>query len=393
MKCNLKETISVDGNTLGRTHLYDYSRHLLHTEELDIVVKRSLVKEDVNALEKYTDTKNIDYACDGVDKARDDRFILNVTMDLTLRGFKRQDLPPSRDDLVAKLRDCLNTGRTVRRCRNALEINEKALGKQVLNPGSLPCCILHAKMRMCEKIIQQIILAGMRKNATGQHFDNYCKKVEDMVNSEILSRTTCNEDGHWKVPLDKKDKKKLGDVKLSGPSADKFMAGFNHLVDACTSDYTPEYREKWQLACSKFLVVIKLLESREEFSSDRVDAFQLQCDDFGHIFFALTGRDGMTNYFHILRSGHFSYFFRKYGNLYLLSQQGWENVNGTYKRTFHNNTQKGGGVGGSSKLAPVMYTLARAMLWRYGYLDKHFAVLGHTDAIDAKYGKVKGLHT
>ena len=101
----------------------------------------------------------------------------------------------------------------------------------------------------------------------------------------------------------------------------------------------------------------------------------------------------MTNFFHILRSGHFSYFLRKYGNLYLLSQQGWENVNGTYKRTFHSNTQKGGGIGGSSKLAPVMYTLARAMLWRYGYLGKHFAVLGHTDAIDVKYGKVKGLHT
>ena len=40
-----------------------------------------------------------------------------------------------------------------------------------------------------------------------------------------------------------------------------------------------------------------------------------------------------------------------------------------------------------------MYTLARAMLWRYGYLDKLFAVLGHTDAIDVKYGKVKGLRT
>ena len=133
------------------------------------------------------------------------------------------------------------------------------------------------------------------------------------------------------------------------------------------------------------LVVIKLLESREIFSSDRVDTFQLQCVEFGDIFFALTGRDGMTNYFHILRSGHFSYFLWKYGNIYLLSQQGWENVNGTYKRTLHNNTQKGGGIGGSSN----MYTL----LWRYGYLDKLFAKLGHTDAIGVKYGKVKGLRT
>ena len=36
-----------------------------------------------------------------------------------------------------------------------------------------------------------------------------------------------------------------------------------------------------------------------------------------------------------------------------------------------------------------MYTMARAMLWRYGHLDGLFAHLGHTNDIDVKYGEVK----
>ena len=120
-----------------------------------------------------------------------------------------------------------------------------------------------------------------------------------------------------------------------------------------------------------------------------VDMCQLAADDFCDEYVDLTGRDGMTNYFHNLRSGHFSYYLRKYGNLYLLSQQGWENVNSRFKRLFHFNTQKGGGIGGSSKLGPVMYTMARSMLWRYGYLDGLFKELGHSKDMDVDYGKIK----
>ena len=85
-------------------------------------------------------------------------------------------------------------------------------------------------MRKLEKFIQQVILAGMRKNSTGTKFDEYCARVEDVVNKDILGRTTPNaKNGQWRVPLDKKDVKKLGDVKLSGHSSTKFLAGLTHL--------------------------------------------------------------------------------------------------------------------------------------------------------------------
>ena len=169
------------------------------------------------------------------------------------------------------------------------------------------------------------------------------------------------------------------------------MMQLEYLVSACTEEYSNEYTDEWNLACKRFVDVIKMLESKEEFSQDAVDNFQFAADEFCDVYCGLTGRDGMTNYFHVLRSGHFSYFLQKYKNLYLLSQQGWENVNSQFKRIFHNNTQKGGEKHGSSKLAPVMYIIARAMLWRYGFLDGLFEHLGHTNDIDIKFGDVKRI--
>ena len=140
---------------------------------------------------------------------------------------------------------------------------------------------MHAKMHMAEKLIQQRILAGMRRNPDGQRFTDFCKRVENTVNHDILGRSSCNaEIGQWRVPLDKKDTKKLGDVKLSGSSATKFMVGLEYLVLVCTEEYSNKYTDKWNLACKRFVDVIKILESKEELSQDAVDKFQLASDEF-----------------------------------------------------------------------------------------------------------------
>ena len=56
---------------------------------------------------------------------------------------------------------------------------------------------------------------------------------------------------------------------------------------------------------------------------------------------------------------------------------------------FYFNTQKGGGIGSSSKLGPVMYTMARSMLWIYGYLDELFQKLDHLLDMNVDYGEIK----
>ena len=84
---------------------------------------------------------------------------------------------------------------------------------------------------MVKKLIQQLILAGLRRNPTGKRFTQFCLRVKDSVDNDILGRLTCNaEIGQWRVPLDKKNAKKLGNIKLSGAYYTKLMDGLNILL-------------------------------------------------------------------------------------------------------------------------------------------------------------------
>jgi len=57
------------------------------------------------------------------------------------------------------------------------------------------------------------------------------------------------------------------------------------------------------------------------------------------------GKEGVTNYIHMLSSGHIQYYMKIHRNLYKYSQQGWESLNEKFKLTFFNNTQCGGNFG------------------------------------------------
>ena len=87
---------------------------------------------------------------------------------------------------------------------------------------------------MTERIIKMLILAGMRLAEPTKKFSEFCTKVEEVVNLNILKRANIKSPvGQWRVPLDQKDSKKLGDVKLSGNCSNLFIEGFDDLVDVC----------------------------------------------------------------------------------------------------------------------------------------------------------------
>jgi hypothetical protein len=95
----------------------------------------------------------------------------------------------------------------------------------------------------------------------------------------------------------------------------------------------------------------------------------------------------MTNYIHIIGSGHLSYFGKKYGNLYRFSQQGWEAMNKLLKHFYFNNTNHGGSYGNGGKTAdgsyscstvsgdhcrPLMRLCQRSIMWTLGMGDAYF---------------------
>jgi hypothetical protein len=64
-------------------------------------------------------------------------------------------------------------------------------------------------------------------------------------------------------------------------------------------------------------------------TEEDINEFQLIINDFFIAFVEESGagKEGVTNYIHTLGSGHVAYYMRAHGNLYKLSQQGWESLN------------------------------------------------------------------
>ena len=380
---NLREAISPDGEFL-RAHTYDYLREIIHVEEEEHVSSNTCIRLDVMQYQRDSCVDNIDFVV-GNDEQRDNEFHFNVLKDLLLR-FDRAKIPRDKCERIELLRQCLHKSQEIRMGRTAFKQYEMALKTRRLDPGQCPPCVLHAHCRIVEKIVQQLLLAAMRKVTSNDDLDNLVTLVETTVNDNMLKRVTVSKSKGWRFPLT--NDRKLDDINLSNNRARSFAKNFHFLVEVCTERYEVSYKLTWMDICERFVSVFQFVDSKIRFEFEDVCAFQMEADKFCEVYTSVTGRDGMTNYVHCLRAGHFSYFLRKYKNLYRLSQQGWENVNSQLKATFLRSTQRGGGKGGSSKLLPVMYKLARGVLWRYGHLDGLFDHLGYKRTLDVEYGKI-----
>jgi hypothetical protein len=115
----------------------------------------------------------------------------------------------------------------------------------------------------------------------------------------------------------------------------------------------------------------------------------------------LYGTVHMTNYIHIIGSGHLTYFAKKYGNLYRYSQQGWEAMNQLLKHYYFNNTNHGGSYGNGGKsddgtyscstvcgdhCRPLMRLCQRSLMWKLGIAEAYFV---NKDKSALKSGNLK----
>jgi hypothetical protein len=80
----------------------------------------------------------------------------------------------------------------------------------------------------------------------------------------------------------------------------------------------------------------------------------------------VTGYDGITNYVHMLGTGHLPYFHEKMRNLNSLSNQGWESYNALVASYYHHTTKGGEKDDHFSKLLSIVHLIARMMMWGTG---------------------------
>jgi hypothetical protein len=97
---------------------------------------------------------------------------------------------------------------------------------------------------------------------------------------------------------------------------------------------------------------------------------QKQIDYFNDFWLELSHKEGMTNYIHMLYSGHVAFCLRKWKNLYRYQNQGWEHLNLQITYVFHHRTQHGGHSGNTSgrslKTWPLGMWMLRRLYWLSG---------------------------
>ena len=130
-------------------------------------------------------------------------------------------------------------------------------------------------------------------------------------------------------------------------------------------------KEKWKRCVPKYCQAMKLLRQKADFTDGGICAFQEAIDAFFQDWVSLHGLDGMTNYIHLLGSGHIAEYLFRHRNLYRHSQQGWEAFNALLKSFFFRRTGRGGGRGAlRTKLEPIGRWLQRRVLWLCGLKEQ-----------------------
>jgi hypothetical protein len=231
--------------------------------------------------------------------------------------------------------------------------------------------------RVGEKIIHMIIRFGLQK--CQQPPLTYLAELQDVFRKEVLGSPECP--SQWKLPFKTESD---GTIQIEPiQERNTIVRGMLNRIEITLQHAIPErehdFKAKLIVACSKYSDAIKLLTTHRALTDEEMDNFQNLVDDFFEIWVELFGNDGMTNYLHLLGSGHILYFLCKYKCLYIYSQQGWEALNSVCTAYILQNSSQGGYGSGQNKkksyIFPLIRYLMRDLLWKtkmadYFFLDK-----------------------
>ena len=112
-----------------------------------------------------------------------------------------------------------------------------------------------------------------------------------------------------------------------------------------------------------------MIQKRMVFTVIMINKYQRLADLFFSNWIDLTGKEGCTNYIHSIGCGHMREFLHWYGNLYKMSQQGWEHHNKRMNGIYHTHSQKGGRGPTEeerSQILPLFRYEVRCWMWKTG---------------------------
>jgi hypothetical protein len=238
-------------------------------------------------------------------------------------------------------------------------------------------CILHLENRCGEKKLKMLFLEGYDKLATNKEKQELLKNIEKLVNTKILGSTRRPANWRLATATDKDSRQVIKDQTIPNSHVRKFMKAHKLITKLCLPLETDnERRNQWDETFELWNELMEVAKKRDYFEIQDVHEFQDQADEWFLKWHALHGRDGMTNYIHMISSGHLAFYLKEWGNLWKYSQQGWESLNSLMKSVYYRRTQRGGHGGkkdvANSRVLPIARWLQRKLYFLSGdYLKCH----------------------
>jgi hypothetical protein len=274
-------------------------------------------------------------------------------------------------------------------------------------------CILHMKMRVVEKVFHTIINMALERYGDSK-VDKAKKKllvsnIELCMQHEVVGDEIKNISSQWKFRWAEPSKGSNGKTSmekpnLTGNQSQKVINKLSRLSevlfnpdldeDTMTDEEEKTVRNnnrsiqsKWDDIANNLTALWKLIEQHDDYTDKQIDELHFHSTQFMSQWIDLMGPQHVTNYIHVIGSGHVTYFAAKYRNLYRFSQQGWEALNQLLKHYYFNNTNHGGSAGNGGKNSvglyvngticgdhcrPLMRLCQRSMMWKLGLGDAYF---------------------
>jgi hypothetical protein len=116
-------------------------------------------------------------------------------------------------------------------------------------------------------------------------------------------------------------------VSLTNKKACLFIDTLDELMEhVFPNPIHEEQKQIWNHMVQNYWEAMVILRQPGEYTDDDdINNFQTKIDDFftAYVETSGAGKEGITNYLHMLGSSHISYYMKQHRNLYKFSQQGW----------------------------------------------------------------------
>jgi hypothetical protein len=165
---------------------------------------------------------------------------------------------------------------------------------------------------------------------------------------------------HWNIPMDNREKNILT-LCFDNERCKTVIDSFDTIIDflLVPANQPAEYKK----CVDSFRSLMVKVWQKTPFSDEDIQSFQTTTDKWYQLWMRLEGREGCTNYTHLLGAGHVADMLFHHRNLYVFSNQGWEALNMLVKQVYFRRTARGGGRQASSRLLPIARWLQRRLVF------------------------------